>query len=163
MMSINQIYENLKRMKMDGVHILFHKSIISIQIGNNYEVIIELCKKSRANMYLIGYRLPINEKVIEVRTQIIDCSEKLGIEIDAKAPFYDYLFRTLVKRHQGIIHKMNKVMVLYTRNAEGNFDTHTVSYDEDLHTYVISSPKRLLEEFISISKLDKNVKESYLS
>lgn len=150
-MRINDIYEKL-RGSLNGVSILFHRSILSIKIDGKKEIIIEMLKNNKANMYLIGYRAPMEERDLEIRDQVLFVLTECGLEVNYKASFHDYLVRTLVKRHEGMLFKSGQVMILYKRNDKGDFDEFPTSYNQDEEYYIISGNRPELEEEISVSK-----------
>lgn len=150
-MLINDVYKEL-RDSLKGVSILFHKSVISIKIGLKKELIIEMLKDDKANLYLVGYKTPIDEQALEIRDEVIVILSQLGIDVNFKAPFYDYLVKSLVKRHGGMIYKSNNVMVLFKRNEKGDFDEFPTSYNDDDKYYIVSGTRPELEEIISVKK-----------
>jgi len=111
-----------------------------------------MLKDDKANLYLVGYKTPIDEQALEIRDEVIVILGQLGIDVNFKAPFYDYLVKSLVKRHGGMIYKSNNVMVLFKRNEKGDFDEFPTSYNDDDKYYIVSGTRPELEEIISVKK-----------
>ena len=157
-MNISNLFQKL-RDSLSGVSIFFERSVIAIKVGGKREIIIELAKNDKASIYTLCYTCTPNERLLELRDQVLCILIELGLTVDYKAPLHDYLVKMYVKRRGGSIYRSTDQLAILIENEDEKLETVNISKDDVDEVYIFPRSRQSLESLISVVK-NENIKSN---
>ena len=152
-MIVSELFQKL-RDSVKGVSIFFEKSVLAVKAGGKREVIIEMKKNDEVNLYTLCYNCSPNERLLELRDELICLLSDLGFVINYNAPLYDYLIKMWVRRSNQAVFRSESILTLILDDGTSHSKI-PISFDKDDFVYIIPRNRGDLESLISVVRNEK--------